>query len=169
MGEDHPDHPNQPDTLTTQTLTLTKNFFLLHNFKVGAAFHHTSYLSPRSPIYRWRKISHVEKISDFNKRQMWKNFTFLHIQRNFTFFCIYCVEKAEIPLHVEKFQISPHLSCIEIWNFSTWLNFSPPIYRWSRWQIWGVGEQTAFDPRHQLVKQQQQPSIEEWLLRRKLP
>ena len=22
---------------------------------------HTSYLSPRSPIYRWRKISHVEK------------------------------------------------------------------------------------------------------------
>ena len=29
-------------------------------------------------------------------------------------FCIYCVEKAEIPLHVEKFEISPDLSCIEI-------------------------------------------------------
>ena len=47
----------------------------------------------------------------------------LQIWQNFTFFCIYCEEKAEIPLHVEKFQISPHLSCIEIWNFSTWLIF----------------------------------------------
>ena len=69
---------------------------------------------------------------------MWRYVKFLQIWQNFTFYRIYCVEKAEIPLHVEKFQISPHLSCIEIWNFSTWLNFSPPIYRWSRWQIWGV-------------------------------
>ena len=54
---------------------------------------------------------------------MWRYVKFLQIWQNFTFFCIYCVEKAEIPLHVEKFQISPHLSCIEIWNFSTWLIF----------------------------------------------
>ena len=37
-----------------------------------------------------------------------------------------------------NFQIAPHLPCIEIWNFSTWPIFSPPIYRWSRWQIWGL-------------------------------
>ena len=69
---------------------------------------------------------------------MWRYVKFLQIWQNFTFFCIYGVEKAEIPLHVEKFQISPHLSCIEIWNFLHMTDFSPPIYRWSRWQIWGV-------------------------------
>ena len=42
---------------------------------------------------------------------------------NFTFLHNYCVDKSEIHLHVEKFQICPHLSCIEIWNFSTWLIF----------------------------------------------
>ena len=69
---------------------------------------------------------------------MWRYVKFLQIWQKFTFFCIYCVEKAEIPLHVEKFEISPHLSCIEIWNFLHMTDFSPPIYRWSRWQIWGM-------------------------------
>ena len=44
---------------------------------------------------------------------MWRYVKFLHIWQKFTFFCLYCVEKAEIPLHVEKFEISPHLPCIE--------------------------------------------------------
>ena len=58
---------------------------------------HTSYLSPRSPIYRWRKIGHVEKfqisihnrcgeirnfarfggISKFYTWQMWRNLKFI--------------------------------------------------------------------------------------------
>ena len=41
--------------------------------------------------------------------------------------------KSEITLHVEKFQTSPHLLCIKIWPIC-----SPPIYRWHRWQIWGM-------------------------------
>ena len=45
---------------------------------------------------------------------MWRNVNFLLILQNFTFLHICCVEKSEIPLHVEKFQIFPHLSCIEI-------------------------------------------------------
>lgn len=40
------------------------------------------------------------------------------------------MDKSEIPLHVEEFQISPHLSCIEFWNFSTLPIFSPQIYWW---------------------------------------
>ena len=31
------------------------------------------------------------------------------------------------------------ISCIEIWNFSTWQIFSPPTCRWLRWQISGMG------------------------------
>ena len=33
------------------------------------------------------------------------------------------------------FQISPHLPCIEIWNFSTWQIF---LHMWTMWQIWGM-------------------------------
>ena len=39
---------------------------------------------------------------------------------------------------MEKFQNSPHLSCGEIWNFSTWPIFSPRIYPWDPWQISGM-------------------------------
>ena len=72
---------------------------------------------------------------------MWRNVKFLQIWQNFTFLHICCVEKSEIPLHVEKFQISPHLSCIEIWNFSTCLIFPPQIYWWQisgmlSWGLW---------------------------------
>ena len=44
---------------------------------------------------------------------MWRYVKSLHIWQKFTFFCLYCVEKAEIPLHVEKFEVFPRLSCIE--------------------------------------------------------
>ena len=68
------------------------------------------------------------------------------------------MEIREIPPNLAKFHISPHILCGKIWNssacgemsnFSTsvmhWnlkflhmTDFSPPIYRWSRWQIWGM-------------------------------
>ena len=77
---------------------------------------------------------------------MWRNFRFLHI---------FHVEKCEITSHVEKFQISPHLSCeinphvmkfqisphlscIKIWNFSTWQIFLHGHCPWCPWQIWGM-------------------------------
>ena len=46
--------------------------------------------------------------------------------------------KLEITLNVEKFQISPHLSCIKIWNFSTWQIFLHMSYLWYLWQISGM-------------------------------
>ena len=68
----------------------------------------------------WRKICHVEKFLQMTD-----------------------VEKCEITPHVEKFQNSPHLSCIEIWNFSTWQIFSPRIYPWDPWQISGMAVYTV--------------------------
>ena len=44
-----------------------------------------------------------------------------------------------------KYQISPHLSCTEIWNFSTWQNFSPQIYPWDPWQISGMNPTNHYD------------------------
>ena len=41
----------------------------------------------------------------------WK---FINMWNNFRILQICHVEKSEISLHVESFQISPHLSCIEI-------------------------------------------------------
>ena len=38
------------------------------------------------------------------------------------------------------FQISPHLPCIEIWNFSTWQIFLHMSHMWTMWQIWGMGK-----------------------------
>ena len=67
-----------------------------------------------SPIYRWRKISHVEKISDFNTWQMWRNFKFLHMQRNFSFFHTIDAEKCEFLPNLEEFHISPHDRCEEM-------------------------------------------------------
>ena len=37
------------------------------------------------------------------------------------------------------FQISPHLPCIEIWNFSTLQIFLHMSHMWTMWQIWGMG------------------------------
>ena len=68
------------------------------------------------------------------------------------------MEICKIPPNLAKFHIFPHLLCGKSWNssacgeisnFSTsvmhWnlkflhmTDFSPPIYRWSRWQIWGL-------------------------------
>ena len=36
------------------------------------------------------------------------------------------------------YQISPHLPCIDIWNFSTWQIFLHMSQMWTLWQIWGM-------------------------------
>ena len=48
-------------------------------FRWLVAHMHTSYLSPRSPIYRWRKNWSYGEISDFNTQQMWRNQKFCQI------------------------------------------------------------------------------------------
>ena len=90
---------------------------------------HTSYLSTRSPIYRWRKISHVEKISDFNTWQMWRNFKFLHMQRNFSFFHTIDAEKCEFLPNLEEFHISPHDMCEEIKNLPCFVVVKSVLWR----------------------------------------
>ena len=57
---------------------------------------HTSYLSPRSPIYRWRKNWSCGEISDFNTQQMWRNQKFCQIWRNFKILHMTDVKKSEI-------------------------------------------------------------------------
>ena len=86
---------------------------------------------------------------------MWRHLKLLHMWRNFRFLHIFYAEKCEITSHVEKFQISPHLSCeinphvmkfqisphlscIKIWNFSTWQIFLHGHCPWCPWQIWGM-------------------------------
>ena len=59
---------------------------------------------------------------------MCRNLKFLHIWRIVKFLHM---------INVEKSHISPHLSCTYFWNFSTWQIFSPRIYPWDPWQIWG--------------------------------
>ena len=91
----------------------------------------------------WRHFPHHShaicgEISDFYTSVTRRNLKLLHMWRKFRFLHICHVERFEITLHVEKFQKSPHLSCIEIWNFSTWQFFSPQIYWWDWWQIWGM-------------------------------
>ena len=54
---------------------------------------HTSYLSPRSPIYRWRKNWSCGEISDFNTQQMWRNQKFC---QNFKILHMTDVKKSEI-------------------------------------------------------------------------
>ena len=58
--------------------------------------------------------------------QIWQNFWFLHV-------C--CVRDLKF---LYAWRIFRFLSCVEIWNFSTWPICSPPIYRWSGWQMWGM-------------------------------
>ena len=60
------------------------------------------------------------------------------MRRDFRFVFIYHAQKSEITPHVEKFPMSPHLSCIEIWYFSTWQIFSPQTCWWRWRQIWGM-------------------------------
>ena len=43
------------------------------------------------------------------------------------------------------FQISSHLPCIEIWNFSTWQIFLHMSHMWILWQIWGMGKTLTFE------------------------
>ena len=91
----------------------------------------------------WRHFPHHShaicgEISDFYTSVTRRNLKLLHMWRKFRFLHICHVERFEITLHVEKFQKSPHLSCIEIWNFSTWQFFSPQIYWWDWWQISGM-------------------------------
>ena len=69
---------------------------------------------------------------------MWRNLKLPHMWRIFRFIHICHVEKFKITPSVEKSQISPHLSCTETKNFSTWQIFSPRIYPWDPWQIWGM-------------------------------
>ena len=51
----------------------------------------------------------------------------------------------EISPHVEKFSISPQLSYMESWNFSTWQFFSTNIIRDIRdkYQVWAVLESAS--------------------------
>ena len=60
---------------------------------------------------------------------MWRNFRCLYICH---------VVKFEITQYVEKFQISPHLSYIEILNFSTRQIFLHISHMWEMWQISGM-------------------------------
>ena len=94
-------------------------------------------------VHMWRHFPHqthvwFEEISDFSTSVMRRNLKLLHTWRKFRFLHICHVERCEITPHMEKFQNSPHLSCIEIWNFSTWQIFSPRIYPWDPWQISGM-------------------------------
>ena len=57
---------------------------------------HTSYLSPRSPIYRWRKNWSCGEISDFNTQQMWRNQKLCQIWRNFKILHMTDEKKSEI-------------------------------------------------------------------------
>ena len=57
---------------------------------------HTSYLSPRSPIYRWRKNWSCGEISDFNTQHMWRIQKFYQIWGNFKILHMTDVEKSEI-------------------------------------------------------------------------
>ena len=66
---------------------------------VAFGFAHTSYLSPISPIYLWRKTA------------MWRNFRFLNVTD---------AEESEVSPQVEQFQIYPHNRGGEILNFSTY-------------------------------------------------
>ena len=43
-------------------------------------------------------------------------------------------------LSSDQNQISPHLPCIGIWNFSTWQIFLHMSHMWTLWQIWGMLE-----------------------------
>ena len=86
----------------------------------------------------WRHFPHHShaicgEISDFYTSVTRRNLKLLHMWRKFRFLHICHVERFEITLHVEKFQKSPHLSCIEIWNFSTWQFF---LHRY----IGGIGD-----------------------------
>ena len=60
-----------------------------------------------------------------------ENFRFLHICH---------VETSEISPHVEKFSISPQLSYMESWNFSTWQFFPHKYNSWFSGQISGLYE-----------------------------
>ena len=62
-----------------------------------------------------RNFSTIVKILEFSTSVMWRNLKFHYM-----------------------FQISPHLPCIEIWNFSTWQIFLPMSHMWTLWQIWGM-------------------------------
>ena len=73
--------------------------------------------------------TYVETFSTSHTWHMWINLRFLLLCH---------VDKFENAPHVEKLQISPYLSCLEIWNFSTWQIFSPQINWWYWWQIWGM-------------------------------
>ena len=46
----------------------------------------------------------------------------------------------KIPVHVEKFSISPQLSYMESWNFSTWQFFLHEYNSWYLWQIWALSQ-----------------------------
>ena len=78
------------------------------------------------------------EVSYFSTSVIRRNLKLLHMWRKFRFLQICHVERCEIAAHVKKFQNSPHLSCIEIWNFSKWQIFVPQIYLWDRWQILGM-------------------------------
>ena len=68
----------------------------------------------------------MEAFSTSHTCQMWRNFRFLHI---------FHTAKFEITQYMEKFQISPHSSRIEIWNFSTWQIFLHTSHYWYWWWL----------------------------------
>ena len=81
-------------------------------------------------------------ISYFSTSVMWRNLKCLHMSdvENLRFIFICHREKSEMSPHDRcgEFKIYLHLSCIEIWNFSTWHIFLHISHMWYMWQISGM-------------------------------
>ena len=71
-----------------------------------------------------RNFSTIVNILQFSTSFMWRNLKFRYI-----------------------FQISPHLPCIEIWNFATQQIFLHMSHMWTLWQIWGMAPPTPLSGR----------------------
>ena len=64
------------------------------------------------------------RIWNFSTSVLWRHLKFLHMCKNFRSLYICYGEKLEISPRVEKCSISPQLSYMESWKFSTWQFFS---------------------------------------------
>ena len=61
-----------------------------------------------------------------------------HNEGDFRYLHIFHLKTLEITPRVENFRNSPHLSCTEIWHFSTWQIFLHGHHPWCPWQILGM-------------------------------
>ena len=81
-------------------------------------------------------------MSDFFTSVLWRNMKFLQIWQNFIFLNIYCWYSSSCG------EISDFSTSVMYWNLKLlhMTDFSPPIYRWSRWQISGMIIEVDFVP-----------------------